>query len=47
MDRYGGPKTPLTIALLGDLYIDIKMDRYVEPHTALTLPCLEASTKPL
>jgi hypothetical protein len=35
MDRYGGPQTTLTIALLGGLYISILMDRYRAPNTAI------------
>jgi hypothetical protein len=37
MDRYGGPKTALTIALLGGLYLAIMMDRYGGKTTALTI----------
>jgi hypothetical protein len=44
MDRYGGPQTALTIALLGGLYLAIIMGRYGGHHTPLTLTCLEAST---
>jgi hypothetical protein len=37
MDRYGGPRTALTIALLEGLYLAITMDRYGGPQTALTI----------
>jgi hypothetical protein len=37
MDRYGGPQTPLTIALPGGLYLVIIMDPYGGPQTALTI----------
>jgi hypothetical protein len=40
MDRYGGPKTALTIALLGGLYLTIKMDRYGGPQSPLTITLL-------
>jgi hypothetical protein len=41
MDRYGGPQTPVTIAVLGGLYLDIKKDRYGGPQTALTIAFFE------
>jgi hypothetical protein len=37
MDRYGGPKTALAIALLGGLYLAIIMDRYGGPQCTQTL----------
>jgi hypothetical protein len=37
MDRYGGPQTSLTIALLGGLYLAIIADRSVGPQTAITI----------
>jgi hypothetical protein len=40
MDRYAGPKTALTIALLGGIYLAIIMDRYAGPKTALTIALL-------
>jgi hypothetical protein len=40
MDRYGGPHTALTIALLGGLYLAIIMDRYGGTKNALTISFL-------
>jgi hypothetical protein len=37
MDRYGGQKTALTIALHGRLYLAIIMDGYGGLQTALTI----------
>jgi hypothetical protein len=37
MDRYGEPKSDLTIALLGGLYLANIMDRYRGPDTALNI----------
>jgi hypothetical protein len=37
MDRNGGPRIALTIALQGGLYITIKMSRYGGHQTALTI----------
>jgi hypothetical protein len=37
MDLYGRPKTALTIALHGGLYIAIIMDLYGRPKTVLTI----------
>jgi hypothetical protein len=37
LDRYRGPQTSLTIALLGGLYLAIIMDRHEGLHTALTI----------
>jgi hypothetical protein len=36
-----GPQSPLTIALLGGLYLAIIMERYEGPQTALTISLLE------
>jgi hypothetical protein len=44
MDRYGGPHTALTIALLGRLYLAIIIDRYGGTQTALIKACLETCT---
>jgi hypothetical protein len=40
MDRYKGPHTALTIALLGGLYFAIIMERYGGHQTALTIALL-------
>jgi hypothetical protein len=40
MDRYEGPHSALTIALLGGNYLGIIMDLYEAPHTALTIALL-------
>jgi hypothetical protein len=37
MDRHGGLQSPLTIAFHTDLYLDIIMDRYADPHTVHTI----------
>jgi hypothetical protein len=37
LDRYGGPQTPLTIALLRGLYSPIILDRYGGLQSPLTL----------
>jgi hypothetical protein len=37
MERYGGPQTSHTTALLGGLYLDIIMDRYGGTQTALII----------
>jgi hypothetical protein len=37
MYRHQGPNTALTIALLGGLYLEIKMDLYEGPQTPLTI----------
>jgi hypothetical protein len=47
MDRYGGPQTHLTIALLTGLYSAIIFDHYGGQKTPLLYPCLEASTQPI
>jgi hypothetical protein len=38
MDRYEGPQSDLTIALLRGLYFAIIMDRYEGPKSALSVP---------
>jgi hypothetical protein len=40
MNRYEGPHTALTIALLGGLYLAIIMDGYEGPQTTLTMALL-------
>jgi hypothetical protein len=40
MERYGGPQTALTIALLGGLYLAIIMDRYAGTQSALIIALL-------
>jgi hypothetical protein len=40
MVHYRGNQTALTIALLGDHYLAIIMDRYGGPHTVLTIALL-------
>jgi general stress protein CsbA len=47
MDRYGGPQTPLTIALLRILFSVIIFHRYGGLQTALTIALLVVSTEPL
>jgi hypothetical protein len=37
MDRYGGPRTALTIAMRGGLYLAIIMDRHGGPQTGLII----------
>jgi hypothetical protein len=37
MDRYEGTHGPLTIALHGGLYLEIKVDLYEGPNTTLTI----------
>jgi hypothetical protein len=47
MESYKGPQTPLTIALHGDFFSAIIMERNEGPQTTLTIDCMEDSNQPL
>jgi hypothetical protein len=40
MDRYGGPQTAITIAVVGGLYFPIIMELFGGPQTTLTIALL-------
>jgi hypothetical protein len=44
MDRYEGPQSALTIALLRGLYLAIILELYEGPQSTHTMECFEAST---